>query len=210
MLASRGSWTRPRDPRSDTDAWRRPGSWELSRSFSPAAVFDGGGATDDSLATVGGAAILSAALGTALALRGRLPLPRLDPIGVVVVLAATSLTVWAGVSIAWSIAGDRSWEWLDRGLVYLAFLALGMLAGATADGARRVTMLLAAVIGAALCWALLGVAVPRFFEDGDRIARLREPVGYWNGLAVLADAALVLGLCAAREARLVARLAGAL
>jgi O-antigen ligase len=175
-----------------------------------AAVFDGGGATDDSLATVGGAAILGAALGTALALRGRLPLPRLDPAGVVVVLGATALTAWAGVSIAWSIAGDRSWEWLDRGLVYLAFLALGMLAGATVDGARRVTMLLAAVIGAALFWALLGVAVPRFFEDGDRIARLREPVGYWNGLAVLADAALVLGLCAARDGRLVARLAGAL
>jgi O-antigen ligase len=174
-----------------------------------AAVFDGGGATDDSLATVGGAAILSAALGTALALRGRLPLPGLDPVGVVVVLAATSLTIWAGVSIAWSIAGDRSWEWLDRGLVYLAFLALGTLAGATVDGARRVTMLLAAVIGAALCWALLGVAVPGFFEDGDRIARLREPVGYWNGLAVLADAALDLGLCVARDGR-IARIAGAL
>lgn len=174
-----------------------------------AAVFDGGGATDDSLATVGGVAILSAALGMALALRGRLPPPGLDPVGVVAVLAATSLTVWAGVSIAWSIAGDRSWEWLDRGLVYLAFLALGMLAGATLAGARRVMLVLAAVIGAALGWALLGVAVPRFFEDGDRIARLREPVGYWNGLAVLADAALVLGLCAARDGR-IARVAGAL
>lgn len=174
-----------------------------------AAVFDGGGATDDSLATVGGTAILCAALAVALALRRRLPLPRLDPAGAIVVIAATALTLWAGVSIAWSIAGDRSWEWLDRGLVYLAFLTLGLLAGATVHGARRVTLLLAAVIGAALCWALLGVAVPRFFEDGDRIARLREPVGYWNGLAVLADAALVLGLCVARDGR-IARIAGAL
>ena len=174
-----------------------------------AAVFDGGGATDDSLATVGAAAIVCAALAAALALRRRLPLPGLDPAGAVVVLAATALTVWAGVSISWSIAGDRSWEWLDRGLVYLAFLTLGLLAGATVHGARRVTVLLAALIGAALCWALLGVAVPRFFEDGDRIARLREPVGYWNGLAVLADAALVLGLCVARDGR-IARIAGAL
>ena len=174
-----------------------------------AAVFDGGGATDDSLATVGGAAILCVALAIALALRGTLLLPRLDRAAAVVVLATAALTAWAGISIAWSIAGDRSWEWLDRGLVYLAFLALGLLAGATRDGARRVTVLVAAVIGGALCWALLGVAVPRFFEDGDRIARLREPVGYWNGLAVLADAALVLGLCVARGGR-IARLAGAL
>ena len=39
--------------------------------------------------------------------------------------------------MAWSIAGDLSWEWLARGLVYLAFLALGLLAGALGGGARR-------------------------------------------------------------------------
>ena len=73
-----------------------------------AAVFDGGGATDDSLATVGGAAIVCAALAAALALRRRLPLPGLDRAGVVAVLAAAALTLWAGVSIAWSIAAIPS------------------------------------------------------------------------------------------------------
>ena len=40
---------------------------------------------------------------------------------------------------------------------------------------------------------------PSLFEDGDRIARLREPVGYWNALALLADGALALGLWLARD-----------
>jgi len=175
-----------------------------------ACVFAGGGVGDDALATIGSAAVVCAAVAGALALSGRLALPRLDRAGLVTTAGCAALTGWAGVSIVWSIAGDRSWEWLDRGLVYLAFLALGLLAGASVAGAHRVGGLLAAVIGAALGWALLGVAIPRFFEDGDRIARLREPIGFWNPLALLADAALVLGLWVARDRRPWARVAGAL
>ena len=159
-----------------------------------ASVFAGGGSRDDALATVGVSALVAATLGLGAALVGAVPLPRLDRAGWVTVAAAAGVTVWLGMSTIWSIAGDRSWEWLGRGLVYLAFVALGLLAGAVADGARRLAAVLAAVLGAALGWALLGVAVPRFFEDGDRIARLREPVGYWNALALLGDAALVLAL----------------
>ena len=174
------------------------------------AVFAGGGSRDDALATVGVAALLCAAVGLGLALRGRLRLARLDRTGWVVVAASAALTGWAGLSIAWSIAGDRSWTWLGRGLVYVAFLVLGLLAGSVLDGARRVAAVTAAVIGAALAWALLGVAHPAFFEDGDRIARLREPIGYWNALAVLADAALALGLWGARARTPGVRVAGAL
>ena len=174
------------------------------------AVFAGGGSGDDGLARVGIPAIVCAALGLALGARGALALPRLDRASVVAVAAATGLTCWVGASIAWSIAGDRSWEWLDRGLVYLAFLALGLLAGAARRGAVRVCALVAAVTAAAIGWALLGVAIPALFEDGDRIARLREPVGYWNGLAVLADAALAFGLWVARGPGAGRRIGGAL
>ncbi len=130
--------------------------------------------------------------------------------GTAAVAALAALTRWAGLSIAWSIAGDLSWEWLARGLVYLAFLALGLLAGALGGGARRVAAITALVIAAALGWALLGVAVPSLFPDGDRIARLREPVGYWNALALLADTGIALGLWAARNRRAGARIAGLL
>src|SRR6478736_4697352 len=174
------------------------------------AVLDGHGSRDGALATAGIVAIACAAAGISLGLRGTLPLPRLDRAGAVTVAAAVALTLWAGLSIWWSIAGDLSWNWLARGLVYLAFLALGALAGAPAGGARRVAALAALVVGAAIGWALLGVAIPSLFPDGDRIARLREPVGYWNALALLADAALALGLWVARSTRVTGRTAGLL
>ena len=174
------------------------------------AVLDGHGSRDGALATAGIVAIACAAAGISLGLRGTLPLPRLDRAGAVTVAAAVALTLWAGLSIWWSIAGDLSWNWLARGLVYLAFLALGALAGAPAGGARRVAALVALVVGAAIGWALLGVAIPSLFPDGDRIARLREPVGYWNALALLADAALALGLWVARSTRVTGRTAGLL
>ena len=102
-----------------------------------AAVFHGGGSRVDSLASVGIAALVVTGVALCGALRGALPLPRLDRAAAAAVVGAAALTAWAGVSIAWSIAGDRSWDWLGRGLVYLSFLALGCLAGALAAGTRR-------------------------------------------------------------------------
>jgi hypothetical protein len=174
------------------------------------AVLFGDGSRDGALQTAGIVAIACAATGIGLGLRGALPLPRLDRAGAVAVVGAASLTVWAGLSIAWSIAGDLSWDWLARGLVYLALLVLGALAGALAAGARRLAALTAVVLAVAVGWALLGVAIPSLFPDGDRIARLREPVGYWNALALLADAALAFGLWVARSPRVAGRVAGLL
>ena len=175
-----------------------------------AAVFAGGGSRGSALATVGVAALVAAAIGVVAALRGILPVARLDRAGALAVVAAAALVGWAGLSTVWSIAGDRSWEWFGRGLVYLSFLALGLLAGSLVAGARRVAAVLGVVLGAALGWALLGVAIPSLFEDGDRIARLREPVGYWNALALLADGALAIALWLVRDPRIAVRVGGAL
>ena len=54
--------------------------------------------------------------------------------------------------------------------------------------------LLAVVTGTVLTWALVAKSVPSLDPEGDRVARLREPVEYWNALALLADIALALGL----------------
>ena len=174
------------------------------------AVFAGGGSRDDALATVGVAAVVCAAVALGVAFRCGLTLPRLDRAGWLVVGASVGLTGWTGLSIVWSIAGDLSWEWFDRGVVYLAFLGLGLLAGALAAGARRVAAPLTLVIGAALGWALLGVAVPSLADEGGRIARLQEPVGFWNALALLADGAVGLGVWLMASRRIVLRLAGGL
>ena len=63
-----------------------------------------------------------------------------------------------------------------------------------------------------LTFALIAKAVPELDPEGDRVARLREPVGYWNALALLADMALVLGLWlgTARGHRRSVRVAGGL
>jgi tetratricopeptide (TPR) repeat protein len=165
------------------------------------AVFAGDVSADGTLHTVGGLAVVAAAVALVLALRGRLPLPGLDAAGRVALGAVLGLGVWVGLSIAWSIAPDASWAWLNRSVVYAALLVLGLLVGALAHGRADLAWILAGVLGAAIGWSLLGVAVPALAEDGDRVARLREPVGYWNGLALLADAGIALGLWIAAGGR---------
>jgi tetratricopeptide (TPR) repeat protein len=167
---------------------RRPGVAAVAVSVAAvillAALFAG-----DSVWT-GIAALGIAGAWGALALLGRAPSPRG---GGIVLAAALALAAWSGLSVVWSVAPDRSWDELNRTLVAAAFLGVGLLAGAAA-GPRRAAQALALALGAAIAWALAGKAIPALFEDGGRAARLREPIGYWNALALAADAALVLGL----------------
>ena len=138
------------------------------------------------------AVLLGAGAWAALALLGRAQLPAGGalPLGLLLAIAA-----WSGVSIAWSVAPDRSWAALDRALVYAALLALGLLAGALGRGAVRwAAGALTVALGATVVWALAGKSIPALFPDGGRAARLRDPIGYWNALALAADMLLVLAL----------------
>ena len=54
-----------------------------------------------------------------------------------------------------------------------------------------------ALFGAVLLWALLGKVIPNLVPDGERIARLREPLDYWNALALVGAMTLPLALWAA-------------
>ena len=116
--------------------------------------------------------------------------------GVLLIGSAVALTLWIGVTMGWSIVGDRSWDAFNKAIAYCAFLGLGVVLAAVGRrfGARLAASLLSLVIGATLVWALVAKAVPALDPEGDRVARLREPVGYWNALALLADVAIVLGL----------------
>jgi len=163
---------------------------------------------------VGGAAVLLL-LGAAAAMAlGRAPAPRVGRSGAVLVAATVALVAWTGATVAWSIVPDRSWDVFDRGLAYAAFLGLGIVLGGAAGraAARHGASLLALVTAVVLTWALLAKAVPSLDPEGDRVARLREPVGYWNALALLADVAIVLGLWlgASPGRRVHVRVAGAL
>jgi tetratricopeptide (TPR) repeat protein len=165
-----------------------------------AAIFFSGGSTDGPLAWIGGGAIVVAAAAGAAALSGRWPVPELDRAGLLFVGLLAGFVVWNGISIAWSAAPDRSWNYFNRGLAYLAFALLGLAVGAAVRRApRAVAFGLAAVIGGACLWALAGKVIPALYEDYERFARLRSPVGYWNGLALLAAIGLPLGLWIASQ-----------
>ena len=146
-------------------------------------------------------AALAVVAGTALLSLGLLGLVPLAPAGFPLAAALLGLAAWSGASVAWSVAPDRSWDELNRGLVYVAFAVVGVAAGSLGPRSlRRVAVALTAALGAAVLWALAGKAIPALFPDGGRAARLRDPIGYWNALALAAGALVVLGLWLASRA----------
>ena len=177
-------------------------------------AFAGDGSGVGGILPVGGAAVLLLGAALVAVALGRLKAPRVGRSGAALVAATVALVAWTGVTVVWSILPDRSWDAFNRGVAFAAFLGLGIVvAGVAGRVAARVgASLLALVTGAVLAWALLAKSIPSLDPEGDRVARLREPVGYWNALALLADVAIVLGLWlgASRGHRAVVRVAGAL
>jgi hypothetical protein len=166
-----------------------------------AALFFADGSSQGRLFWIGGAAVVSAAVGWATR-----PV-RLSRAGLLFFLALGGFVVWQGLSIAWSIQPSRSWDYTNRGLVYLAFAAVGALVGGLT--LRRFAAVAAALLGALFLWALAAKVIAgdlpligQLYSDYGRLARLRYPIGYWNELALLAAASVPLGLWAVRRARL--------
>jgi hypothetical protein len=153
------------------------------------AVLAGGGSSAERLAWIGIGAVALAALA--------LPAwPRLGREGIALVAALGAFALWSGITIVWSIEPDRSWETTNRAFAYLAFLLLGtLLPRALAAWG------LGALAGAAAIWGLGGKIVPALGPDTDRSARLLEPVGYWNALALLLAMSLPVWLWLAARRR---------
>src|SRR5262249_42666819 len=84
----------------------------------------------------------------------------------------------------------------DKTVAYAAFLGLGVVLGGAAGriAARLGASLLAVFTAVVLGWGLLSKAVPALDSSEGRIARLSEPIGYWNAVPLVADVAIVLGL----------------
>ena len=160
------------------------------------AMFAGDGSGAGGTLPVGGAAVVLLGIALVAGAFGWLPVPRIGRSGAVLVWALLLLVVWTGVTVWWSIVGDRSWDTFNKSVAYAAFLGLGVvLASLGRELAARLTAsMLSLVVCVTLTWALVAKALPDLDPDGDRVARIREPIGYWNALALLADVALALGL----------------
>jgi O-Antigen ligase len=178
------------------------------------AAFAGDGSGVDGVLPVGGFAVGLLAVLLVVFAFGGLPLARVGRSGGALVAAAMLLVAWTGATMAWSIVPDRSWDTFNKTAAFAAFLGLGVvLAGVGGRVAARLgAALLVAVTGIVLGWAVLSKAIPALDPGGERIARLREPVGYWNALALLADLALPLALWlgATRGRQLSVRILGGL
>jgi O-Antigen ligase len=162
-----------------------------------AALFGGNGSAYAPLVWIGSIAIVAAGAGLALAFWGVAPLPRLSAAGLAFTALLVALVVWMGFSVLWSVEPDRSWEYMNRGVVYVAFLVIGLLVGAFRAPLRWVAAGAGVLSLAVVLWALAGKVIPDLFPDGERVARLRDPLGYWNALAVVAAFAVLFGLWAA-------------
>src|SRR5690349_17133681 len=81
-----------------------------------AILFLGGGSGNSTLPWIGGAAILLAV--AFIAARGL-------PGGTLPLLPFAAFALWCAASVAWSIEPDRSWDYANRTLVYVAFALVG-------------------------------------------------------------------------------------
>jgi len=158
------------------------------------AVLLGDGSSDGPLFWIGVVTIVIAAAAAVLAAAGALALPELTPLGFAAVGCFTGFVVWQGFSVLWSIEPDRTWNYVNRGLVYLAFLLLGLVVGTLRRSPVYAAACLALVTAAAVCVALATKIFPGLSAETERVARLSSPVGYWNVLALLAVFALPLAL----------------
>jgi O-antigen ligase/polysaccharide polymerase Wzy-like membrane protein len=159
-----------------------------------AAVLFSGGSADNPLMWIGGLAIVAAAFAAVSAAVGTLAVPALSPLGVATVGLFAGLVVWLGLSVIWSIEGDRSWNYANRALVYLAFLVLGLALATMRRAPRLAAAWLAAVTAVAVGVALLTKIFPALSAETERVARLNAPIGYWNVLALICVFAVPLAL----------------
>lgn len=151
-----------------------------------ASVLAAGGTDSGPIAWLGIASLAIVAALSALAIAGVVPLPRLSHLAMTMLVALALLVIWTGLSLAWSLAPDLSWSYFNRGLTYLGLFCVGLFFPLFVRRAPAVFgALFAVAVAAAAVWALAGKIDPSLFEDGFRKSRLREPVGYWNTLALL-------------------------
>jgi O-antigen ligase/polysaccharide polymerase Wzy-like membrane protein len=166
----------------------------VSAALVAAAVLFSDGSSDDPLIWIGGLAIVFAAAAGVSATVGVVAVPELTVLGLATFGCFAAFVGWQGLSVLWSIEADRTWNYVNRALVYLAFLVLGLALGTIRRAPRYAAGWLAVVTAAAIVCALGTKIFPRLSAETERVARLSSPIGYWNVLALLTVFALPLAL----------------
>ncbi len=121
-----------------------------------------------------------------------------------------AFAAWSGLSMAWTVFPSATWTELNRAIAYALVVGLALAAGSWYPRAvSRAALGYVAVALLVALYALLAKVVPAVhigglvdFDKTTIIARLREPLEYWNALAlVLAMAVPIVLRLAVDETR---------
>jgi len=97
------------------------------------------------------------------------------------------LALFAGISIAWALAPDLAWTEANRAALAFLALVLGITLGSIIPNApERFAAGLALATAPVIAWALLARCLPDMLGSDYEPSRLQAPMGYWNGLALVA------------------------
>jgi tetratricopeptide (TPR) repeat protein len=111
--------------------------------------------------------------------------------------ALGAFAVWSGVSTLWSLGPDLSWISFNYAALFALVAASCVFARPGVWGLRLAGFgFLLAMLPVAV-YAFLGKALPDVVTHAHLYARLAQPVGYWNVLAVLLVMATPVALAAA-------------
>src|SRR3954453_9144267 len=96
-----------------------------------------------------------------------------------------AFAAWCAISLIWSIEPDESWLEFNRAFSYALLAGLGLVLGASLPrAAQRAGLPSLGVAPGVALWAPGAKAFPWLMPFRGATSGLREPIGYWNGLAI--------------------------
>lgn len=105
--------------------------------------------------------------------------------------AAAGLVAWSALSVAWAAAPDLAWIDANRAALALCALVVGVVLARRVSQPGAVASLgLSAIALPVAVWGLASKITPTLVGPDKAIARLSEPMGYWNAAALLVVLAL--------------------
>lgn len=105
--------------------------------------------------------------------------------------AAAGLMVWSAFSVMWAAAPDLAWIDANRAALVLCALVVGVVLARRVSQPGAVASLgLTAIALPVAMWGLATKIAPTLVGPENAVARLSEPMGYWNAVALLVVLAL--------------------
>ncbi|MEA2149631.1 MAG: hypothetical protein QOD69_1461 [Solirubrobacteraceae bacterium] len=109
--------------------------------------------------------------------------------------------IWCAMTLAWSVAPDRTWEYVNRSVAYTLVVVLAIAAASSAPRViERIAWGWLAVALVTALYALAGKVMPGAeilgvgFDHTAVASRLRAPLEYWNALALVMVLAVPIAL----------------